>query len=48
MEPIRVLHVFGTLDSGGAESRTMDIYRTVDRSRVQFDFTLGEQFILPF
>ena len=39
-EPIRVLHVFGRLDSGGAESRTMDIYRQIDKSKVQFDFAI--------
>lgn len=37
-EPMRVLHVLGRTDLGGAESRTMDIYRNIDRSRVQFDF----------
>ena len=42
-EPVRVLHVFGKLDKGGAESRTMDIYRTIDRSRVQFDFIVHHQ-----
>ncbi|MBZ4656145.1 MAG: glycosyl transferase family 1 [Thermoanaerobacter sp.] len=40
MGPIRVLHVFGGLDAGGAESRTMDIYRQIDKSRVQFDFLI--------
>lgn len=39
-EPIRVLHVFGRLDSGGAESRTMDIYREIDKTKVQFDFAI--------
>ena len=39
-EPIRVLHVFGRLDSGGAESRTMDIYRKIDRTKIQFDFAI--------
>ncbi|MEC2073412.1 glycosyltransferase family 1 protein [Alkalihalophilus marmarensis] len=39
-KPTRVLHVFGRLDTGGAESRTMDIYRTIDRERVQFDFAI--------
>src|SRR5690625_4018242 len=38
--PIRVLHVFGRLDTGGAESRIMDIYRTIDRAKVQFDFAI--------
>ncbi len=37
-EPIRILHVFGTLGLGGAESRIMDLYRHIDRNRVQFDF----------
>ncbi len=37
-EPIRILHVFGTLGLGGAESRVMDLYRHMDRSKVQFDF----------
>ena len=36
----RVLHVFGRLNRGGAESRTMDIYRNIDRTRVQFDFVV--------
>jgi len=30
--------VFGRLNRGGAESRTMDIYRNIDRTKVQFDF----------
>lgn len=34
----RVLHVFGALNRGGAESRTMDIYRKINRSKIQFDF----------
>lgn len=38
VEPIRVVHVIGRLDAGGAESRIMDIYRSLDRSQVQFDF----------
>lgn len=37
-EPLRVLHVFGRLNMGGAESRTVELYRAMDRSRVQFDF----------
>ncbi len=36
--PIRVLHVFGRLGLGGAESRIMDLYRHMDRTKVQFDF----------
>ncbi len=37
-ERIRVLHVLGNTQLGGAESRIMDLYRHLDRSRVQFDF----------
>lgn len=36
--PIRVLCVFSMLDRGGAESMCMNLYRHVDRSKVQFDF----------
>ena len=42
MEPIRVLHVLGTLNLGGAESRVMDLYRNMDRNQVQFDFLIHD------
>ena len=35
---IRVLHVLGGVNLGGAESRIMDLYRHMDREQVQFDF----------
>lgn len=34
----RILHVFGALNRGGAETMIMNIYRNIDRSKVQFDF----------
>lgn len=37
-KPIRILHVLGALEIGGAESRTMDIYRRINREKIQFDF----------
>lgn len=37
-EAIRILHVFGELNRGGAETMVMNIYRNIDRNRVQFDF----------
>ena len=37
-KPIRVLCVFGSLDRGGAETMCMNLYRHIDRSKVQFDF----------
>ncbi len=38
MEIIRVLHVTGAMNIGGTESMLMNIYRAVDRNRLQFDF----------
>ncbi len=37
-QPTIVLHVVGRLDIGGAESRIMDLYRNIDRDKVQFVF----------
>lgn len=37
-EPLRILCVFSTLDRGGAENMCMNLYRVIDRSKVQFDF----------
>lgn len=37
-QPTIVLHVVGRLDIGGAESRIMDMYRNIDREKVQFHF----------
>mgnify|MGYP000278484890 FL=1 len=37
-EILHVLHVFGKLNRGGAESRVMDLYRNMDCTKVQFDF----------
>jgi glycosyltransferase involved in cell wall biosynthesis len=36
--PVRVLHVFGAMDRGGAETRTLEILRRLDASRYAFDF----------
>ena len=37
---VRVLHVLGWLEMGGAESRIMDLYRHMDREQIQFDFLI--------
>lgn len=37
-KPIRILHVFGRLNRGGAEMMIMTLYRNIDRTKVQFDF----------
>lgn len=40
---IRVLQVIGAMDRGGAETMVMNLYRAIDRDRVQFDFLVHEQ-----
>jgi hypothetical protein len=37
-QPIRVLEVFGRMNRGGAESMIMNLYRKMDKSRVQLVF----------
>lgn len=43
VQPCRVLHVIGAMDRGGAETFIMNVYRSMDRSLVQFDFLVHEQ-----
>ena len=38
MPPIRVLQVMPAMDAGGMETFVMNVYRTIDREQVQFDF----------
>ena len=38
MPPIRVLQVMPAMDAGGMETFVMNVYRTIDREKVQFDF----------
>jgi len=37
---IRVLHVIGTMGSGGAETLIMNVYRHIDKTQIQFDFVV--------
>lgn len=39
---IRVLQVLGTISLGGAESRVMDLYRKIDKNKIQFDFLVTD------
>jgi len=39
-EPIRILHAVGSLGAGGIQSCLMNLYRHVDRLKVQFDFVV--------
>jgi len=36
--PVRVLHVVVNMNRGGAETLIMNLYRNIDRSKIQFDF----------
>lgn len=36
--PLRILHVVVNMNRGGAETLLMNLYRNIDRSKVQFDF----------
>ncbi len=38
MVPIRVLQIMPAMDAGGMETFVMNVYRTIDRDKVQFDF----------
>lgn len=37
---VRVLHIVGSLEKGGIETFLMNLYRKIDRSKVQFDFAI--------
>ena len=39
-EPIRILHVLGSTNLGGAQSFVMNLYRKIDKDRIQFDFVI--------
>ena len=42
MAPIRVLQIVPAMNAGGMETFIMNIYRAIDREKVQFDFALTE------
>lgn len=37
-KPVRVLHVLQRMEAGGTQALLMNLYRNLDRERVQFDF----------
>lgn len=48
-EPIRVAHIIGKWSGGGVESFVMNYYRSIDRSKIQFDFICDEDSInIPY
>lgn len=38
MSVIRILHIVGAMNRGGTETLLMELYRHIDRSKIQFDF----------
>lgn len=46
MKPIRVLHIITGMGSGGAEAYIMNMYRNIDRQKIQFDFLLRSREII--
>lgn len=40
---VRVLQIIGSLNMGGAENFLMNLYRNIDRDKVQFDFAVYDQ-----
>lgn len=39
-QPLRILHIFGQMNRGGAETFIMQVYRHINRDRLQFDFAV--------
>jgi len=39
-EPLRVLQVFSEMNRGGAETMIMNLYRHIDKTKIQFDFVV--------
>ena len=37
-EPIRVLHILQRMEAGGTQALLMNLYRNIDRKKIQFDF----------
>ena len=42
-EPIRILHYIKHLDSGGGETLVYNIYKNIDRTKIQFDFLVNQR-----
>ena len=39
-EPIRILHMIGSLNIGGSQAMVVNLYKNIDREKIQFDFIL--------
>lgn len=47
-QTVRILHVIGQMNRGGAESMIMNIYRKIDREKIQFDFVVHTNSLCDF
>ena len=47
-KPIRILHVLGLFDYGGAESLVMNVFRHMDHSKLMFDFVVHSEEVGAF
>src|SRR5699024_2293803 len=43
MAAIRILQSLATLNYGGTEAMIMNLYRNIDRDRIQFDFVINDR-----
>ena len=40
---LRVLQIIGSMNMGGAENFIMNVYRNIDREKIQFDFIVHRE-----
>ncbi|MGN0292220.1 MAG: glycosyltransferase, partial [Lachnospiraceae bacterium] len=45
--PIRILQILNHMDYGGIEAVVMNYYRHIDRTKIQFDFAVSRDSVLP-
>lgn len=43
-KPIRILHVIRSMNMAGSETMIMNLYRNIDRNKIQFDFLVDVDF----
>lgn len=43
MKPLRVLQIVSKMDMGGLETLIMNIYRNIDKTKIQFDFLVHHE-----
>ena len=43
-EPIRILHIVTYMSRGGLETMIMNVFRNIDREKIQFDFMVHREF----